>query len=175
MAWASVSGAIDYSTDDGSPIFRLREEVVLNIVSAQRLYAWNTGMATRNAILSRGTSWLVPSSSAKVAKEQYGGMVSAEKLAMAAAYPYQAPKDDDAGDGLPAGKDERMRAIYRQRFGGDPGSKEAEETIARMQEQHLPKDQNDPATVRATGTWQDAAKSRLGFSERMKPRRLHRG
>ena len=174
MAWASVSGAIDYSTDDGSAIFRLREEVVLDIVASQRLYAWNEGMAVRNAILSRGTSWLVPSSSAKVAKEQYSGMVAAERAAMAAAYPYQVPAAD-AGDGLPADKEERMREIYRQRFGGDPGSKEAEETIARMQDQYLPKNQSDPETVRATGSWQDAVKSRLGFAERMKPRRLHHG
>ena len=173
MAWASVSGAIDYSTDDGSPIFRLREEVVLEVVAAQRIYDWNMGMATRNAVLSRGTSWLVPSSSAKVAKEQYGGMAAAEKSAMTAAFPYQVPKDN-AGDGLPEGKDERMRAIYRQRFGGDPGSKEAAAAIARLQEQYLPKNQNDPETVRATGSWKDAAKSRVAFAERMKPRRLTR-
>lgn len=169
MAWASVSGAIDYSTDDGSSIFRLREEVVLDVVASQRLYDWNVGMATRNAVLSRGTSWLVPSSSAKVAKDQFSGMVAAERSALAAAYPYQAPRDEVAG--LPEGKDERMLEIYKQRFGGPPGSKEAQETLARMEATYLPKNQHDPETLKATGSWQDAVKSRQSFADRMKPRR----
>lgn len=170
MAWASVSGAIDYSTDDGSPVFRLREQVVLDIVASQRQYEWSTGAALRSAVLSRGTSWLVPDSSAKVAKDQFGTLVAAEKRAIEAAYPYQAPAAE-TGDGLPADREARMRAIYRQRFGGDPGSKEAEEAIAKMQAQYLPKNQADPEIVKATGTWRDAEKSKLAFAERMKPRR----
>lgn len=170
MAWASVSGAIDYSTDDGSPMFLLRERVVLDIVASQRQYEWSAGAALRSAVLSRGTSWLVPDSSAKVAKDQFGILVAAEKKAIEAAYPYQAPAVE-VGDGLPTDREVRMRAIYRQRFGGDPGSKEAEETIAKLQAQHLPKNQADPEVVKSTGTWRDAEKSRLSFAERMKPRR----
>ena len=69
MAWASVIGAIDYSTDDNSLGFRIRENIILDVVSAMRQYDWSQMSAVRNAVLSRGTSWLVPSSSARVSQE----------------------------------------------------------------------------------------------------------
>jgi hypothetical protein len=173
MAWASVGGAIDYTTDDGSALFRLRERTVLDVVASQRQAEWSSAAALRHAVLSRGTSWLVPESSAKVAKGESDGMIAAENRAIAAAYPYQA--DGDGSATVSSSREERMLEIYRQRFGGDPGSPEALETIARMEKEHLPVRADDPELMAATATEHDVSSARQTFSEMMRPRRAAHG
>ena len=168
MAWASVIGAIDYSTDDNSLGFRIRENVILDVVSAMRQYDWSQMSAVRNAVLSRGTSWLVPSSSARVSQEFIDSLRKSEARAIQAAYPYQA-QDDASIQATLADRGDHMREVFRQQFGGEPGSQEAAEAIRRLEEQFLPPLET-PDTADA-GVVPAAARDRLSFAERMKPRR----
>lgn len=168
MAWASVTGAIDYSTDDGSLRFRLREDIVLDVLASQRNYDWQQWLATRSAIMARGTSWLVPESSAKVSKEFTELLRKAETSAIAAVYPYQ-DLAERADSGELEDRGAQMLEAYRRHFGGDPGSAEAEATIQRMREEYLPPEDNSTEDPAATAG--RALAAHHNFAKLMRPRR----
>ena len=170
MAWASVSGAIDYTTDDGSALFKLRERTILSVMDAKRRYEWSCQRANRHATLARGTNWLTNDGSAKVSSKHMEGMEDAEDIALEAAFPYQERTKRDA----PLSKDVEtaMQEAYVREFGGLPGSPEAEAAIALRKADVLPslkrKDMASPASVDAA-----AVRSAEDWAHRMRPRRRH--
>ena len=168
MAWASVTGAIDYKTDDGSTMFRLRERILLNTVDAQRRFDWYCARAGRHAALARGMSWLNPSSAVKVSGIQVEGMEESEEAALAAAFPYQ-----EIARTTPLSKDVEtaMQDAYVREFGGLPGSPEAETSIEARKEELLP-------SLKRKGMSQEspdaaAAASAADWARYMQPRRRH--
>lgn len=138
MVLASVTGAIDYTTDDGSTLFKIRESALLNVLDSKRRADWYYAKSMRHAILSRGTSWLTNESAAEVSKLQLEAMNADELSILEDVFPYQTV---NKAVSTVTGKAEEMSEAFERIFGGDPSSEVARKTIQELKDKRLPKNQ----------------------------------
>lgn len=164
MAWAATSGAINYRDfDRRDQVCMLRERVTLDMVRRQLVAPAIRDRAVLHAILSRGTSWLTPESSEAVA-ERHETEADAAITALAGIIePYYDHKTAAASP-----VEDTMYKAYVERFGGPPGSPEAEAEVARQAALVLPKakasdgagEDIDAAAQRGRKQWDDAMRPR---------------
>lgn len=169
MAWAATSGAISYREWDGSRIARLRERVTLSMVDRQLAYQQVSDSALRSAVLSRGTGWMTPASSAKVADAYEKQVVDALKARRTLVHPYD---DGEEGSIVSKTEEQEMAEAYRRRFGGDPGSPEAEAEVRRQKAEALPA---PPAAGTADISEEVVSRAATAWAAAMRPRSASHG
>lgn len=163
MAWASVTGAINYTTDDESTLFKIRESILIDVLDAKRRSDWYYAKSMRHAILSRGTSWLTNESADEVSKFQIEAMGKDEFNILEAVFPYQ---DNNKPVSDAQSKADDMAEAFRRAFGGDPDSEEAKNTIEKLKSKYLPPEQKAEEI-----DFKLVSKFNKSWTDKMKPRK----
>jgi len=173
MTQAHITGAIDYSTYDNPTLVDLaRERMIVSALSEEARGRWDSDVALRAAVLSRGIGWLTPESSDTISKKFVELMSSSEKRAMRSLFQIEGTADE--GD-IPMDEIDRMREAF-ERFTGIPvDAPEAEDAMSEERDRLRLLDEAEVAESQSSDRDMEAHfKNQEEWHDKMKPRRTRR-